>query len=254
MSTVHTEADLIERLRKRYEAPAWALMPHCGNTTGWNKCRTADAIAMSLWPSRGLEVHGFEIKIHRGDWVQELKHPEKAEPIMRFCDHWWIVVGDKKIIQPGELPPTWGLIVPNGTGLKSVTEAPKLEAEPWTRGFFAAVLRRAADCYLPKAQLDAAFAAGAEQGKKANRSEVNYQMAQAEEYKTAIKVFEEKSGVRISTWDGGRIGDAVRLVMSNAPSRYRDQLKRVLEDARGVVRGIEAELRVAAEHGESDET
>ena len=33
--------------------------------------RYADAIAMNLWPSRGLAVHGFEIKISRGDWQRE---------------------------------------------------------------------------------------------------------------------------------------------------------------------------------------
>lgn len=99
-----TAAAVLDLLRKRYEPPAWAFLEQVRNSTGWKRTeRYADAVAMSLWPSRGLEVHGFEIKVSRSDVLKELRDPEKAAPIMRFCDRWWLVLGDKDLIQPGEL-------------------------------------------------------------------------------------------------------------------------------------------------------
>ena len=44
-----------------------------------------------VWPSRGLYLHGFEIKVHRNDWLRELKNPAKAEEIAGYCHFWWVV-------------------------------------------------------------------------------------------------------------------------------------------------------------------
>jgi hypothetical protein len=58
-------------LAARYCAPAWAIFYEVANATGANGSRYADAVAMSLYPSRGLELHGFEVKKSRWDWVRE---------------------------------------------------------------------------------------------------------------------------------------------------------------------------------------
>jgi hypothetical protein len=87
-------------------------------------------------------VHGFEVKVSRGDWQRELQKPEKAEAIMRYCDHWWIVT-PKGLVRDGELPPTWGLYELDGRGLRCAVQAPKLDATPLTREFVAAMVRRA---------------------------------------------------------------------------------------------------------------
>ena len=143
-ATFTHEAAVIAALKERFCAPAWALIPHVRNGTGYQRTtpRTADAIAMSLWPSRGLELHGFEVKVSRADWVKELENPAKAESICRFCDRWWLTVGDAEIVWAGELPPTWGLLVPKGDKLVAKVEAPKLEAMPGDRLFLAALLRK----------------------------------------------------------------------------------------------------------------
>jgi hypothetical protein len=61
-----------------YARPAWALFGNVRNTTGSGSRqeRYADGIAVSLWPSRGLEIHGIEIKVDRQDWKRELADPE----------------------------------------------------------------------------------------------------------------------------------------------------------------------------------
>ena len=101
-------ADLRELLRKRYPSQAWALMWEVGDATGARHSRWADALAMSLWPTHGLRLHGFEIKVSRGDWLRELKDPSKAEAIAQYCDHWWLVTADDSIAKKEELPPNWG--------------------------------------------------------------------------------------------------------------------------------------------------
>lgn len=42
--------------------PEWVFIPEFG--IGSDN-RRADAFAMGLWPSRGLQLHGFEVKVNR---------------------------------------------------------------------------------------------------------------------------------------------------------------------------------------------
>jgi hypothetical protein len=141
-----TAADLRALLRLRLDPREWALMFEVRNGTGFERApRTADAVAMGLWPmTTGLEVHGFELKVSRGDWLRELKQPEKSEELARFCDRWWMVVGDAAIAKPTELPPGWGLLVPRNGRLHAARSAPKLEGrEQPDRLFIASMLRAA---------------------------------------------------------------------------------------------------------------
>lgn len=141
-------------LARRYPTPAWATFFEVQNDAGFRSHRRADAVAMSIWPSRGLVVHGIEVKRDRRDWLKELKDPEKSAPIQRFCDFWWIATDEPKIIREGELPSTWGLLVLEGKVLKSVVEAPRLKADPLDRGFVAMLLRRGMDGMVPKAEIE----------------------------------------------------------------------------------------------------
>ncbi|MCH9637780.1 MAG: hypothetical protein K0U16_07550 [Gammaproteobacteria bacterium] len=148
-----SEAQVLDALRNRFPPPEWALFPGVSNGTGRNADRWADAVAMNLWPSRGLEILGFEVKVSRGDMLRELKKPQKAEVVARHCDKWFIAVGSKSIVKPEELPRSWGLLVPTGSAkgqtMKIVKDALSLRkktADPKvSRSFCAAVLRRASE-------------------------------------------------------------------------------------------------------------
>ncbi len=136
------ETQVTERLRTKY-SNGYAFFDHVRNSTGHARTvRTADALALGLWPSRGLELHGFEIKSHRSDLLRELKNPAKADEIARYCDYWWIVTGSPKVAKPGELPKPWGLMIPHGSGLKIAKPAELLEPQPLSRGLVAAIVRR----------------------------------------------------------------------------------------------------------------
>ena len=156
--------DLVELLAVRYPAPEWAFFPQARNSTGYVS-RTADAVAMNLWPSRGMELHGFEVKVDRGDWLKELKSPEKATKIQQYCDRWWIVA-PKEIVGPAELPSTWGLLLANSGHLRCQVEAPKLQAVELDRGFVAALLRNAASLNtVSENRLKEEFERGVKHGK-----------------------------------------------------------------------------------------
>lgn len=136
-------SELFDLLRLRYPSQAYALFREVQSATAYQGRQRADAVAMGLWPSRGLDVIGFEFKMSRADWLRELKDPDKAEEIFQFCDRWYLVAGEPGVVKAGELPSTWGLLVVHGGKLVEEVEAPKLDAKPMAREFVASVLRRA---------------------------------------------------------------------------------------------------------------
>lgn len=156
--------ELYAALRIRFAAPEWVFLTEVRNATGFDGSRSADAVAMSVWPSRGLELHGIEVKQSRGDWLRELKQPAKAEAIARYCDRWWVAVTDSTLIADGELPAGWGLLAPRGKKLAAVVEAPRAEPAPETPRRFLASLLAAAQKQLSDGERrrieDAARSAG----------------------------------------------------------------------------------------------
>jgi len=186
-----------------------------GNSTGSNCRRHADAVAMNLWPSRGMEIHGIEIKVSRSDWLRELSNPKKADDVACYCDRWWLAVSDEKIVQTGELPATWGLYVFTAGKLVCKVEAALLQAEPLNRGFVGAMLRRASESL--KDARDEGHAAGFDEGSKLGPEEhqqvVKRLESELDGYKTAIANFKESSGLELFPWESGEVGKAVREVM-----------------------------------------
>ena len=143
---------IYDALRLRYGAPQYALFLEVANGTGSNIRRYCDALAMSLFPSRGLDLHGFEVKVSKQDWKRELANPHKVEEgIYKFCDCWWIVA-PQGIVVRDELPKTWGLLELQPydpakpklkPALRQVVAAPTLKPQQMSRSFIAALLRRA---------------------------------------------------------------------------------------------------------------
>jgi len=210
---------------------------------------------VNLWPSRGLEILGFEIKSSRSDWTRELKNPSKSDEIQKYCDRWWIVVGGRNIVQPGELPPTWGLMAIHGNGEKGrlvcVQEAPKLEPKPLDKNFLISMLRRAVEAaeHARKQDDNEIFQRGHQEGQKqAERcrdSEYTHMKRMHERLLEDIKRFKEASGVELNPrnpWEFGDIGMAVRTVLKNVrePLRYRETLRMAMAPLQACLNAIEA--------------
>lgn len=210
-----TAEDVVRALRAKHAGDAWAFLCEVRNETGFaRKARTADAIAMSLWPSRGLELHGFEIKVSRTDWQKELAEPAKAEAIARFCDRWWLAVSDEAIVREGELPPTWGLLVRRGDKLVATKQAPKLTAQPWERGFIASLLRAASEQLTPEAEIERARVAAYDEGVQAQREHARHY---ATELEKTVAEFEKESGLKLTehrSWLVPGLAQAVKEVLA----------------------------------------
>lgn len=244
---------LVKLMKARYSAPAWGLLWEVPNGTGHNKSRTADAMAMSLWPSRGLELHGFELKTVRSDWLGELKNPAKAEALAKYCDRWWIVA-EPGVVEVGELPPSWGLIERRGSVLRVQREAAAHVApvEPDTSflaSLFRAVslieARHSAD-YIKRsavsAELELEYQRGVGDSEASAKRKSSNATAELEDLKTQLAKFEESSGVKIDRFcHAEKIGAAVKLVLDGGTNRRELALGR----AATTLEDVAARIRVA---------
>jgi hypothetical protein len=98
-----------------------------------------------MWPSSGLHLHGHEVKCSRSDWLTELRDPSKAEEFKQYMDRWWLVIADRTMVKPGELPDDWGLMALGRSGaLRMVRDAPVLTPAPMPKRMLAALLRATA--------------------------------------------------------------------------------------------------------------
>lgn len=222
-------ADCTAALRERYKAPEYAFFEQVGDSTGHRQSRWADAVALSLWPSRGFHLHGFEIKVNRQDWKKELTNPAKAEAIQKYCDRWWIVC-PSGLIETHELPPTWGLLSVDEKKRLHVTHAgPELAPAPMTVAFIASILRRQQD--LVEDIRRQAFQDGRETGARNGAGDLAARLDMMThnygELSTTVKAFEEASGLDLRFgWHGGaKIGKAVKMVLDSDHRRSAiDQL------------------------------
>lgn len=244
-----TAGDVMVALKRRYPDGEYALLPQVANGTGYAATRHCDALALSLWPSRGIRLHGFEIKVYRSDWLRELKNPAKAETIAKRCHHWWIVA-PPKVVEPFELPPTWGLLELRGTKLHVVRQAPDLEPPAIDLLFVAAMLRAAAGQMPGKVELEAAekrgHTEGIAEGKRQAAYEVQRGSERHEQLRRAVDQFERTSGIRIEEYRGEQLGAVFAQVLAlegdwNGPAR---KLQRIHELAGDLLERTTALLEV----------
>lgn len=140
-----TERDMLDLLMERYTqrrqgtiADRWVRAEHVRSTqdTWRTSPRIADFIAIDKYSSTQA-MHGHEVKVSRPDWLSELRESEKAKPVKRFCNFWWLVIPRADIVKPGELPEDWGLLVQTKSGLRTKVKAPTLIPDPLTLDFVA---------------------------------------------------------------------------------------------------------------------
>jgi hypothetical protein len=189
-------------LRKRYEGNEWVLLEEVAPATGGGT-RYADALAINLWNSRGHAIIGFEVKTSRSDWLRELKQPQKAEPIFRYCDH-WNIVAPKGVVKDGELPPNWGLLEVRAASLVQTVPAARLEPVPITKAFFASLVRRAFEQVDRRAQNLVAneLLKAREQQEETIAQRVKQRTREVESLVEGMKRFRDATGLDMDPWGG----------------------------------------------------
>ncbi|MFZ3481915.1 hypothetical protein [Sphingomonas sp. 3-13AW] len=172
---VHISTDMMRiAMSRQWKAPVHAILWEVGDATGARHSRLADAVIMGLWPSRGIDLEGVEIKTHRSDWQRELKDPGKAEQIARYCDFWW-VHASPGVVKTEELPSGWGLRVFDGRIWTTPVPAERRRPDPISRDFLAALLRRSDQQLSKQAQRVADEALASERDKIERRIEERVQ-------------------------------------------------------------------------------
>lgn len=109
--------------------------------TGFDDLNTADLMIMGGWPSSGNLLEGFEVKVSRADWLNEVKKPSKNDSVKSYCHKWWLVISDETMVKPGELPEDWGMMALRKSKLVVIKEAPMLTPSPVSYAFVASLLR-----------------------------------------------------------------------------------------------------------------
>lgn len=228
-----TTPELLEKLHAYYKAKpsgSWAFITQLRNGTGWNSTtRTADAMAMGLWPSSGLKLVGFELKVSRSDWLHEVKQPDKHQEMKQFCDEWYLVVPSENILKEGELPDDWGLMVASGRGrtIKVKKQAPTLEPVDVDRLLLAAIFRNVTEKMIPYEMHQNALK-NTEKYTEERILRVNKtRVEEAAETERKIKEFEDLTGLKFSDWNRDHI-ELAKTVRAALDGRY-DKVEEKLE-------------------------
>jgi len=250
MTTEKPTRNIWTLLRERFAAPTFAFLEEVRNGTGFQRhvTRTADALACCTWPSRGLELHGIEVKTSRPDWLRERNDPAKSAEIQRFCDRWWLASDDDTIVLDGEVPPTWGLLVRCGAKLVCKIDAPKLDAVPLDRLMLASILRNVAAHYVPRASIagdiESARTAACEAEHARGKAQIEGVERERDQLRRAVREFENAAGVDLGvhrTWDNHarKVGEAVNFIVAGRTKDFRRDLDKMLVTARAVLASLE---------------
>lgn len=248
-------SDIRKAMSKRWAAPEWALMWEVNQGTGAQSGRSADAVMMSLWPSRGLELHGVEIKISRSDWRREAADPTKAEAIAKYCDRWWVHTAPGVVDDLSDVPPAWGLREWDGKRWTTLREAEKTAVAAIDRPFLAALLRRgdgAIRSLIQDAMQESELALQAERQKMREdfatrlKNEVERRTAQVSKAADTVAKFEEAFGAGVATgcgvWQAGEWGRAAKAL---AELQYGGNMELITSRLRTAADELEALLQLA---------
>jgi len=228
-------SDIYSTLRGRFPENEYVLMKEVSDKAGHGRSRSADYIAVNLYPSRGLAIHGIELKSYRGDWLNELKNPSKQENHFQYCDYFWLLTEDEKIAKLEEIPVSWGWLCIRGDRIFTKKQAPQLKKpKPVTRSFMCAMLKRAAskDGYILRESIKDKIDDAYKRGEDASFREMKKLKDRLIEIEKNIDEFEKASGVSLK--------ELTRDYFWGDPEKMGKTFK-LLNDARGID-GIRGEL------------
>ncbi len=237
-NTILSTGEVSKRLCERYSKTGTIFLTELGDTAGFGARRRCDAFVYNIFSNEyGYGGQGFEIKVSRTDLDKELQDPSKWEEIGQYCNRWWLVVGDKKILDGNldRLPTQWGIMYPTPTRLKVYRPASELNPVPYTPDFVAAIfcryMKQQERIYQKsdeKKRMRAEYDRGYEIGKQYNGDS-----SELERLKSSLTSFEKASGVKISTWDGDRTGRNFKEFQEDK-SKYSD----ILRSAKNIKRDV----------------
>lgn len=135
-----TANDIRKAILRSWKPPEWIVAFEVANRPGFDGTRRLDAVGFSSYPSRGLKMVGVEIKVSRGDFLAEMRQPEKAGAFATHLDEMWIYTAKGVVDGPHEIPDAWGWKVLYGDRLVTKKRPKPLDGAP-DKAFFACFIR-----------------------------------------------------------------------------------------------------------------
>lgn len=214
-----TESELLDLLEARHAKPGnggsgeYAFLRHVRNDAGFRASRTFDAMTLALWPSRGFELHVYEVKCSRSDWRRELADPAKSEAAWAIGDR-FTIVATRGVVDLDELPAGWGLLEARGgriedgrvVGRKLVSVRPAehhgdRKRQDLTRGLVVSMLRAAgtvAQATSPAERaLEDARQAGVAEGRRTSAEALATERARYDELIADVRRFTHLANVTV---------------------------------------------------------
>lgn len=226
-----------EILQAHYPSNAYCLLKEVRNGAGFDADRSADWIAISTWPSRGLHIHGIEQKVSRADWLKELKQPAKADAFFHYCHYWWLLTSDESIVKEGELPDGWGWKCVRNGKITIKKEAKFLNPVALPFGIIVSMLKRASDRseYTLSSSIQDKIKAEYDRGFKSCEASYLRRKDPAIENAKIIEDFKKETGLDLKGWRGGKdLYAAIKYVHENGIN----QVVRDIERIKGICRSI----------------
>lgn len=247
-----------EILRKHFPEKEYALMHEVRDAAGFGASRSADYMAMNLWPSRGLSLHGLEQKASRSDWMNELKKPEKADAIFKYCDFWWLFTTQEGVAKLEEIPQSWGWIEIRNGKIKVLKDAPKLNPCVMDRSFLACILKRAVskDGFILESSIEERIRIA----KETAESKRTYHHKQLEEEVKKIRAdiakFKEFTGIDITSdrWNRPnieQIGEAVNFIAGGGIKNLTKELEKLDQTSDRIAQSIKKGLQTLTDTEEN---
>lgn len=216
VTTEHLREALATRLAPER---GWYMFNEVGAGSGSG--RFADVVAVQAYWSRGIKVEAYELKSYRGDWLKELKTPDKAEAIAKHVDRFYVVTGPG-VVEPSEVPAGWGHLLCSSPGgrLRQQKAAADLQdnRKQVSLSMFIGILRAAQRQWqkptnesIEKLRREArgeGYTAG-QQSMQRGPDEAAREIARLQK---VITDFEAKAKVSIHEYNAGSLGTIVELV------------------------------------------
>lgn len=213
--------------------------------TGARSGRRADFLVVCCWPSDNYDLIGFEIKVSRPDWLTELRQPNKAEAISRYCTHWYIAA-PKGVLVTEELPTGWGYMeIGTHNDARTVVKASRVaHPDHISPGFLASLVRRVSQGGVSREEIYAADQRGYKRAEEfltekhkreagwltddVKRLQADLEKVYAFEKETGIPVLREPYYQRNNP-DKIPVASAVRWCMDGGMKQEEQRLREICE-------------------------
>jgi hypothetical protein len=140
--TRHITDGVCAHYAKRAEKGLCQVYRELPNTTGFDISRFIDVYVQFLYRMNSYRRIAYEVKISRGDFLSELRNPEKRVFALRVSEQYYFAA-PTGLILPREVPEEAGLVEITDGRLRVKKEAPLRRIDPAPWDFVAALVKAA---------------------------------------------------------------------------------------------------------------